>query len=159
VKASTIAAAPSPEPEIEPMANATPSSRVEEPAAVATQVERTRPVAPAKAAPKRAVRKGWWPASTGGALNVLSVAPGEYSKAIMVATDGRFDDAASAASSIAVVAADGSTVPPKWTVAANKKLLILAVSPGRYTVTISDGLKDADGKAVSKASFGPIEVR
>lgn len=139
------APAPSPEPPAMETASLTPAPEAGLP----------RETAPARAETPPA----WWPAQDASKLNILRAGPAEFSKAITLLTDGSFDSAESANRNIEVSNGQGAAVPAQWKVAASKKLLILGVPPGRYTVKIGAGLKDASGKAVSAASSGPVHIQ
>jgi hypothetical protein len=110
-------------------------------------------------APKPAKTKAWWPSRSEGKLNIVDVRSGEFSKSIVVQTDGKFQSADAAVPAIQVSGANGQAVDQKWSLAANKTTLILPVAPGKYTVKIGTQLADAAGKAVAKDSSGTVEVR
>lgn len=158
--------------------DATASEPVAEPAAepvaeIATPVE---PAVAVEAAPdpapepepappkpvKKAVAPGgeaWWPGRAAGKLNIERVQGGAYSASIVIRTDGRFENAESANADVRVTRDGGSVVPAAWSVAADKKTLLLAVPAGRYKVEIGAGLKDSGGATVARASSGRVVVR
>ncbi|HKY92913.1 MAG TPA: hypothetical protein VJM11_17810 [Nevskiaceae bacterium] len=156
---TTSAAVPAQSTEVA-MAPAASSSAAEEvPAAAAPEASPAPAAAPAPApAPKPAKTKAWWPSRSEGKLNILDVRSGEFSKTIVIQTDGQFQSADAAASAIQVSGTNGQSVAQKWSLAANGKTLILPVAPGRYTVKIGTQLADASGKAVAKDSSGTVEV-
>jgi hypothetical protein len=157
--ASTPAPAASTEVAMAPSAS---SSAPEAAPAPAEPAPTSAPSAPAEhaaaPAPKPAKTKGWWPSRSDGKLNIVDVRSGEFSKSIVIQTDGQFQSADAAASAIQVSAANGQSVEQKWSVGANKKTLILPVPAGKYTVKIGTQLADASGKAVAKDSSGTVEV-
>jgi hypothetical protein len=120
---------------------------------------------PAPAPPKpvkKAVAPGgeaWWPGRAAGKLNIERVQGGAYSASIVIRTDGRFENAESANTDVRVTRDGGSVVPAAWSVAADKKTLLLAVPAGRYKVEIGAGLKDSGGATVARASSGRVVVR
>jgi hypothetical protein len=130
------------------------------PAASAAPAASTTPAASAApVAPKAAKTKAWWPSRSDGKLNIVDVRSGEFSKTIVITTDGQFQSADAASGAIQVSGANGQAVDSHWTVGANKKTLLLPVKPGKYTVKIGTQLADASGKAVAKDSSGTVEVR
>lgn len=141
------------------MAPSASSSVVEEAPAPAEPAAAPAPAKPAAApAPKPAKTKAWWPSHSDGKLNIVDVRSGEFSKTIVIQTDGKFQSVDAAATAIQVSSTDGQAVEPKWSLAANKQTLILPVPAGKYTVKIGTQLADAAGKAVAKDSSGTVEV-
>lgn len=155
VESAPTASAPAPAPQVEPA----PAAEV---ASVAPTASDPAPVdaimAGAPTAPKEPLN-AWWPAKGKGKLNILRAGAATYEKAIMIVADGAFESPESANANIKVTGSDGAPVAAKWEVAASKKTLLLDVPPGRYTVKIGEGFKDASGKTVSSASSGPVHVR
>ena len=165
------AAAPAPAPEAAPAPEPAPApaevaaAPAPEPASKPAPAPAPKPKAVAKAKakapppPPKDATKAWWPTG-GGAdkLNISFVGEASFTKAIVVLADSDFADASSANANIKVTKG-GATVPAKWLLATNKKMLLLNVDPGKYTVTIGKDLKNGAGKTVGTAGSGPVYVR
>lgn len=120
---------------------------------------------PVKAAARRrgttpsATNVAWWPSPRQGKLNILFVGGASFGSAIAVLTDGSFNSAELANRSITVRnATTHRTVSPRWVVATNKTMLLLAVAPGQYQVSIGAELVDAGGRDLSQSASGIVAV-
>lgn len=102
----------------------------------------------------------WWPEQpVPGALNLLFAGHLAGGHAIVLAFDGVFSGEQDFAQNILVVREDGSTVPPRWKIGPNATTLILAVEPGRYGVSLRQGLSDAEGKTLSTSLGGALRIQ
>lgn len=102
----------------------------------------------------------WWGAPQEGKLNVLFLGNTDFSKGLGLLADGRFENADSANETVVVRALSGSKIAGRWkTVDGNERMLFFPVKPGVYSVHISGGLADAQGRAYQRDSSGPIQVR
>ena len=148
---------PDPMPEPEPV-----SESKAEPASVAKPAPVREPKSEAKRSvvqPPKEPLTAWWPAPKAGALNVLFVGEASFGSAISVLTDGSFESAESANAHVEVRSVDGGKVDRRWQLATNKKMLLLVVKPGVYTVSIRSGLTDAQGRRMESESSGQVYVR
>ncbi len=108
----------------------------------------------------RQLGTAWWGASQEGKLNVLFLGSTDFDKGLGLLADGRFENADSANQTVAVRALSGSKITGNWkTVDGNERMLFFPVKPGVYTVEISAGLADAQGRAYQRDSSGPVQVR
>lgn len=109
--------------------------------------------------PQAEALTAWWPARKPDAFNVLFVGEAAFGSAISILTDGRFDDADSANAHIEVQDAAGRRVRRRWQVATNRKMLLLPVKAGIYSVSIRSEFADAQGRQTGTASSGAVYVR
>lgn len=163
------AAAPAPQPSpslpppVEMASSSPPPAAASSSSSSSGSGEPAKPKAITKAKPKpsapppKDARKAWWPAGGAGKLNIAFVGEASFTKAIVLLADGAFENGSSADANIKVTK-NGEKVSTKWLVATNKKMLLLNVGPGKYTVTIGAGLKDASGKSVGASGSGPVYV-
>lgn len=131
-----------------------------EPAAASAEVP--RPAAkprPRRAKPPAEALTAWWPARKADALNVLFVGEAAFGSAISILTDGTFDNADSANAHIEVKDAAGRRMSRRWQLATNRKMLLLPVEAGVYTVSIRSELADAQSRQTATASSGVVYVR
>lgn len=124
--------------------------------------ESPRPAAkprPRRAKPPTEPLTAWWPAPKADALNVLFVGEAAFGSAISILTDGTFDNADSANTHIEVKDAAGRRMNRRWQLATNRKMLLLPVEAGVYTVSIRSELADAQSRQTGTASSGAVYVR
>ena len=173
-----VAAAPEPSPAAEAPA---PTASKSEPAVPAAEKpvasESTAPAEPAPApsepaapakpskpksttAPRADALAQWWPsAPTSGRLNLLYAGQAAQSPAIALLFDSVFADASAAGTAIRVVDSQGKAVSGSWELASNRRLLMLKVKPGRYTVVVGSELANQRGQTLGTELHGPLYVR
>lgn len=101
----------------------------------------------------------WWPASNADQLNILFVGEAAFGSAISVLADGEFENAESANAHVQVRTVDGARVERKWQLSTNRKMLLMSVGPGEYTVSIGADLSDAKSRTFGRTSEGRVFVR
>ena len=160
-----VAAAPEPEPVVEPapepepvVAEAPPPPKPKPAASSAP----SKPKAPAQKAPKvqpAETKQVWWPAQQSGKLNITSAGNVTFTKAIAIVTDGAHIDGAKANEHIKVTTKDGKPVPGQWLVAkGNTQMLLYSVPPGVYKVTVGQGMSDRGNRTMPSEASGLVWV-
>jgi len=104
----------------------------------------------------------WWQGSgTATGLSVSYAGSAAFKRALVVMTNGSFDNPAAPNRSIKVLGADGKAVAGSWEInAANPGMLVFPVSSnGVYQLVIGADLSDRQNRQLGRIAQGPIEVR
>jgi hypothetical protein len=92
-------------------------------------------------------------------LNVSYAGQAAGQKGIALLFNGTFASAG-VANWIKVTDANGKSAPGHWELGASPKMLVYkGIGPGRYTVTLSPDLKDAQGKTLGRRLSGIVAVQ
>ncbi|MGQ0698326.1 MAG: hypothetical protein ACT4PZ_08790 [Panacagrimonas sp.] len=115
---------------------------------------------PAAATPsKLSTPASWWPAPRPGRLNLVYAGNLAGASSIVLMFDSGFAAADGADRHVQVTRSNGMPVVARWAVGKNRRMLLLPVSPGLYSVTVGPEMADAGGKTLGLPLSGKVLVR